>query len=79
MDNGMIAILIAGKQPDFRDKILRNISKGRGVAVLEEEQLKRPIRKKDSDEVTDAFFSTLRRAWEDGKLMVRGRDDDVYV
>jgi len=79
MDNGMIAILIAGKQPDFRDKILRNISKGRGVAVLEEEQLKRPIRKKDSDEVTDAFFSTLRRAWEDGKLMVSGRDDDVYV
>ena len=46
---------------------------------MEEEQLKKPIRKRDADEVTDAFFGTLRRAWEQGKLVIKGRDDDVYV
>ena len=79
MSDGELALLIAGKPQEFREKILTNISKGRGDAVLEEEQLKKPIRKRDADEVTDAFFGTLRRAWEQGKLVIKGRDDDVYV
>ena len=79
MSDGDLALLIAGKPEEFREKILTNVSKGRGDSVLEEEQLKKPIRKRDADEVTDAFFGTLRRAWERGKLVIKGRDDDVYV
>lgn len=79
MSDGDLALLIAGKPEEFREKILTNVSKGRGDSVLEEEQLKKPIRKRDADEVTDAFFGTLRRAWEQGKLVIKGRDDDVYV
>ncbi|MGI5172516.1 flagellar motor switch protein FliG [Treponema sp. OMZ 840] len=79
MSDEHIAVLIAGKEEKFRTKILQNMSKGRGDTVLEEEQLKIPVRKKDSDEVTHTFFSALRRAWEEGRLVIKGRDDDVYV
>lgn len=79
MSDGDLALLIAGKPEEFREKILTNVSKDRGDSVLEEEQLKKPIRKRDADEVSDAFFGTLRRAWEQGKLAIKGRDDDVFV
>ena len=78
MENGEIALLLGGKDTAFRLKILSNISKGRGDLVLEEEEIRRPMLKRDVDKVTTQFFSELRRAWEDGKLIVRG-DDDVYV
>ena len=78
MSDGDIAFLIAGKNDSFRLKILSNISKGRGDSVLEEEQLKKPMLKRDVERVTSRFFSELRRAWEDGKLVVMG-DDDVYI
>lgn len=74
-----IAYLIAGKPDNFRIKILQNISKTRGDIVLEEETLHKPMRKQDCDTVTNKFFGTLRRAWEDGALVIIGRDDDVYV
>ncbi|MCR4790730.1 MAG: flagellar motor switch protein FliG [Treponemataceae bacterium] len=74
-----IAYLIADKDKAFRDKILKNISTGRGDVVLEEESLHKPMLKKDVDSVTNEFFSYLRRKWEDGLLHINGRDDDVYV
>lgn len=79
MSGDAIALLIADKKEDFRTKILRNMSKGRGDAVLEEEQLRLPVRKKESDEATQSFFAVLRSAWEEGRLTIKGRDDDVYV
>jgi flagellar motor switch protein FliG len=74
-----IAYLIAGKSQDFRDKIFKNISKGRGDIVLEEENLHKPMLKKDCETVTAEFFSYLRRKWESGELRIIGRDDDQYV
>ena len=79
MSDEEIAVLIAGKEERFRQKILTNVSKTRGDIILEEEQLKKPVLKKDSDEITNAFFTFLRRAWEDGKLVVKDRGEDVYV
>ncbi|WP_428771172.1 flagellar motor switch protein FliG [Treponema sp. HNW] len=79
MSDDNIVLLIAGKEEAFRTKIFRNMSKGRGDAVLEEEQLKLPVRKKESDEATQAFFAVLRSAWEEGRLTIKGRDEDVYV
>lgn len=79
MSEGEIALLIAGKPESFRQKILTNVSKNRGDIILEEEVLRRPMRRRDCDEVTARFFSVLRRAWEDGSLIIQGRSDDIYV
>lgn len=75
-----IAFLIAGKNDGFRAKILKNISKTRGATVLEEESLRKPMLKSDCEKITARFYAVLRRAWEEGKLIVTGRDDgEVYV
>jgi len=74
-----IAFLIAAKPENFRQKILSNVSKGRGDLILEEENMAKPMRRKDIDDITDIFFSALRRAWEDGKIIIKGRDEDIYV
>lgn len=79
MSEGEIAMLIAGKPESFRQKILSNVSKNRGDIILEEEVLRRPMRRRDCDEVTARFFSVLRRAWEAGTLIIHGRSDDIYV
>lgn len=74
-----IVYLIAGKSEDFRTKMLKNVSQGRGDMILEEEQIRKPIKKADCDEITNKFISSLRRAWENGSLFITGRDDEVYV
>src|SRR5574344_371840 len=79
MQDADIAMLIAGKADVFRNKILTNVSKTRGDSILEEESLRKPMRRSDCEKVTSQFFSVLRRAWEEGKLVIKGRDDDVYV
>lgn len=79
MSETEIAYLVAGKSQDFRDKIFKNISKGRGDIVLEEEQIHKPMLKKDCDVITTEFFSFLRRKWEKGELRIIGRDDEQYV
>lgn len=74
-----IAYLIAGKDEKFRQKILSNVSSGRGDIILEEEQLHKPMLKKDVDSATNEFMGYLRRKWEDGELRIFGRDDEEYV
>lgn len=79
MQESEIAFLIAGKDESFRNKILSNVSRTRGDQILEEESIRKPMRRRDCDEATTKFFSTLRRAWEDGSLVISGRDEDIYV
>ena len=74
-----IAFLIAGKSDDFRRKLLRNLSQNRTAMVLEEEVVRKPMRRSDCERATSLFFTTLRRAWEDGSLIIKGRDDEIYV
>ncbi|MCR4940963.1 MAG: flagellar motor switch protein FliG [Treponemataceae bacterium] len=78
MPDDEIAILIVGKNDKFRLKILSNISKIRGAQILEEEQLKLPVKKIESRAVTDKFMNDMRTAWENGNLIISGRDDE-YV
>lgn len=73
-----IALLIAGQMEDFRQKILTNLSRGRGDSVLEEEMILKPILQKTRYEVEQKFMATLRTAWEEGKLYIEGRSED-YV
>lgn len=79
MDDSSIALLIADKDEAFRDKIFSCLSKGRGSTVREEEQLMKPMRKRDCDEATSRFVTELRRAYEKGDLKILNRDDEEYV
>ncbi len=79
MDEEEIAYLIAGKNDDFRQKILSNVSENRRKSIIETEDFLKPMRKSDCDKATSQFFAILRRAWEDGNLYIKGRDDELYV
>lgn len=74
-----IAYLIAGKPDDFRDKMLNNISAGRKAEVLDQEDILKPMRRADCERITSEFFSKLRRAYEEGHLIIKDRNDDVFV
>ncbi len=74
-----IAYLIAGKPDDFRNKILTNISSGRRAEVLDQEDILKPMRRSDCEKITADFFSKLRRAFEEGHLIIKDRNDDVFV
>ena len=74
-----IAYLIAAKPDDFREKILSNISAGRRAEVRAQEDILKPMRRSDCERITSEFFSKLRRAFEEGHLIIQDRNDDVYV
>lgn len=80
MEDRDIAILIYGKNDEFREKILSNVSKNRRRVILDEESMIHHLTKSDSEKITSSFYSVLRRAWENGDLRVLGRDEgEVYV
>lgn len=79
MTDNDIAYLIAAKPDDFRKKIFKNVSKGRADVILEQEYILKPMRRSDCERVTSQFFSELRRAYEEGKLRIKGRDEEEYV
>lgn len=74
-----ICYLIAAKDDDFRNKILSNVSQNRREEILEQEEILKPMRRKDCEAVTSGFFSILRRSYEEGHLIIKDRDDDIYV
>lgn len=73
-----VAFLIAGKEENFRNKILSNVSATRKKQILETEDLKKPMRRSDCEKITSQFFSDLRRAYDNGDLFIKGRDEE-YV
>lgn len=74
-----IAYLVAAKPDSFREKILSNISAGRRQEVLEQEDILKPMRRSDCEKITSEFFSKLRRAYEQGTLIIKGRNEDVFL
>ena len=74
-----IAYLIAAKPDDFRDKILDNVSHGRRIEILEQEDLLKPMRRSDCEDMTSRFVGILRRAYEEGELIIKGRNDEQYI
>ncbi len=74
-----IAYLVAGKPDDFREKILSNISAGRRAEVRAQEDILKPMRRSDCERITSEFFSKLRRAFEEGHLIIKDRNDDVFI
>lgn len=74
-----IVYLIGGKNDDFRAKILSNVSQNRGSMILQEESDRKPLLKKECEKTTATFFGKLRKAWEKGTLIIKGRNDEIYV
>ncbi len=74
-----LAYLIADKNDAFRSKIFHNMSVIRADAVMEEEEIRKPMLKKDCNEITQKFYNHLRHAWESGELIIKGRDEEEYV
>ncbi len=70
-----IAVLVRGKGDGFRNKIFGCISRTRGAMILEEEKVIEPVTLAESERVTGVFFSVMRKAWEEGKFFISGRDD----
>ena len=76
LDDQTLCLLIAANPDVFRNKILDNVSSTRRQDVLSIEEINKPFRRSDCERVTSEFFATLRRAYEDGKLIIHGRDED---
>lgn len=79
MSEREICLIIVSKPEDFREKLLKNVSTVRRQEILEQEDLLKPFRKSDCQSATSQFFSVLRRAFEDGRLYVKDRNDDIYI
>lgn len=79
MEDLQIVHLIAGKADDFRKKILQNVSQNRRNSILDTENFEKPFLKSDCERETSIFFSRLRRAYEDGEFIIKGRNEEQYV
>ena len=79
MEDSEIAMLLAKKSDAFAEKILSCVSAGRRVSIREEQAINSPYRKSDCERVTSQFFAILRRAFESGSLIIKGRNDDIFV
>ena len=79
METSVIAALISYKPEVFVKKILDNISKNRQQFILDD-QASNPVSVRECREVTNRFLQELRKSWEDGELLLFGKDgDDVWI
>lgn len=74
-----IAYLIAGKDNDFCEKILSNISAGRRNEVRAQSEILKPMRKSDVDRITNLFVARLRNEFETGNLIIKDRNEDKFI
>jgi flagellar motor switch protein FliG len=72
-----LALLLKGREEAFKDKILRNVSSNRRALVMDEHSILGAVRREDADEAAREFLSYLKRAWEEGDLVLEGEDDLV--
>jgi flagellar motor switch protein FliG len=69
MSDKDISKLLADKPEEFREKILANVSKGRGDRILEEESIGKPFRRADCDAITEIFMTNIRQEWDGGRII----------
>jgi flagellar motor switch protein FliG len=74
-----LAYLVAAKSDEFRAKIFDNISHARKNEVAAQEDILKPMRRSTCEEITSRFVGILRRAYEEGKLIIKGRNEEAYI
>ena len=72
-----IALVLKGRDDEFKEKLLRNVSSNRRSLIVDEYSLLGAVRREDADEAARELLSYLKRAWEDGDLVLEGEDDLV--
>ncbi len=77
--NYEIACLVYKREEKFTKKIFQCISQGRVSQVQEEFNINQTFLKSECDKIYSKFLNTLRNAFEEGKLFIKNRTDDVYV
>jgi flagellar motor switch protein FliG len=78
MSNREIAILLKGRNPEFGEKILSNVSAGRRELIREESEILGAVPRRDCDDAARNFLGWFRLAREEGNMVLAG-DDDVFV
>ncbi len=79
MSDSEIAMLVFSKPKDFVKKIYDCISEGRKKLVQDEIEVNAPYRSSDCEVISSRFFGILRRAFENGELIIKGRNEEEYV
>lgn len=77
--NYEIACLVYKRDENFTKKIFQCISQGRISQVQDELNINQAFSKSECDKIHSKFLNTLRNAFEEGKLFIKNRTDDVYV
>lgn len=77
--NYEIACLVYKREEKFTKKIFQCISQGRESQVQEELNINQTFLKSECDKIYSKFLNTLRNAFEEGKLFIKNRTDDVYI
>ena len=77
--NYEIACLVYKREEKFTKKIFQCISQGRVSQVQEELNINQTFLKSECDKIYSKFLNTLRNAFEEGKLFIKNRTNDVYI
>ena len=77
--NYEIACLVYKRDENFTKKIFQCISQGRISQVQDELNINQAFSKSECDKIYSKFLNTLRNSFEEGKLFIKNRTDDVYV
>ena len=77
--NYEIACLVYKREEKFTKKIFQCISQGRVSQVQEELNINQTFLKSECDKIDSKFLNKLRNAFEEGKLFIKNRTDDVYI
>jgi flagellar motor switch protein FliG len=78
MNDHEIALLLKGKKDAIRAKILSSVSERRRLLVAEEYRYLGAVPKKDADNATRDFLSTLKRLEAEGEIAFH-RENEVWV
>jgi flagellar motor switch protein FliG len=72
-----IALLVKGREPEFAEKILANVSASRRARIREEGDILGAVPRRESDEAAREFLAWFRSAREGGHILFS--DEDVVV
>jgi flagellar motor switch protein FliG len=78
MSDQDIAMLLKGKNAEFADKVLSNVSAQRRIEIQEEVRIMGPVPRRDADEATKAFLTWFRQCREEGRILLID-DEDVIL
>jgi flagellar motor switch protein FliG len=77
MENKDIALLLKGKQQEFTEKILSNVSAQRRAMIAEEGEYMGAVLKRDSDMAASNFLAWFRQQREEGHILLTSDDEII--